>query len=168
MAVYHTVNENISRIRDFIFSNDRVKRYLFYNEDPLDTSKPEPTVDEINLNHLYPYPNNPTPEDNAISFINVYMFRGSRAGNNTIHRNIQIFVDILCHEELWLLDDGSGLTRPLEILDILDTNLPTIVTPSIRGELAFVDSPYIQYNNKFCGYRLIYEITNFSEGCLDV
>lgn len=164
--VYKTVNENIARIRDFIFENENVKRYLFYNDNPLDASKPIPTIGDIDLKHSFPYPNNPEPEDEAISFINVYMFRGSRANGNTLQRNIQIFVDILCHEELWLLDDGSGLTRPLELLDILDTNLPNIVTPSIRGELAFVDSPYIQYNKRFCGYRLIYEITNFSEGCL--
>lgn len=164
MSVYNTINENINRIRDFIFSDETTKRYLFYNSRPLDLEKDIPTIPQINLNHLYPYPNNPDVEDEAKSFINIYMFRSTNSGN-TIHRNVSVFVDILCHETLWLLDDDSGSIRPYILADILDRNIPKIMTPAIRGNMIFSGLSYIQYNNRFCGYRLTYELTNFSEGC---
>lgn len=165
MAVYRTIGTNIKDIIDFIVQNDELKLLLKYTgSNALEESANNVSIKDLMENNIYPYANIAEPEDNVKSFISIYLWDGKKAGvNNIYHRNARIYVDILCHESIWTLDDG--LFRPYLILDDLDTQIPEIRTESTRGTLSYVDTVYIRYNTKFCGYRLIYEVTNPSKRC---
>jgi len=165
MAVYRTMGNNIKTIIDFISTDDELKLLLFHNgRDALDNNPDDITVKDMVSSHIYPYPNLYTPIDEAKSFVSVYLFNGKNAGSNNIYqRDAKIYVDILCHESIWTMDDG--LIRPLLLLDDLDTKIPLLDTEAIRGKVSFVSSDFIQYNTNFCGYRLIYSVTNSSRDC---
>lgn len=167
MAVYETIGTNVKDIIDFIVQNNELKLLLYYNDkDALDGIADDILIKDLLEQNIYPYPNITVPEDNAKSFISIYLYNGKNAGaNNVYQRNATIYVDILCHESLWTMD--NGLIRPYLMLDDLDTQIPSIDTDSIRGNLSHVDTVYIRYNAKFCGYRLIYTVTNSSKECFD-
>lgn len=165
MAVYRTIGTNIKDIIDFIVQNDELKLLLNYSgNNALEESAVDVSIKDLMKNNVYPYANLSEPEDNVKSFICIYLWNGENAGANNVYQtNARIYVDILCHESIWTLKDG--LFRPLLILDDLDTEIPNIKTDSIRGNLSHNGTIYIKYNTKFCGYRLIYTVTNSSKEC---
>ena len=158
MAVYDVVNDNVNNIIDFVVNNDNLKLLLAITDANALSQDPN-NVDVASLlsSNVNPYAKIPDVEDDAISLINIYMYNGKNAGsNNTFQHTVKIFVDIICHETLWKLE--NGVIRTYKILDILDTNLSVMETDSIRGNLAHVDTVYVTYNAKFCGYRLVYTL----------
>ena len=165
MAVYRILNENIKNIIDYIVTNDELRLLLGDSgKDALSNSPSSIGIKELMENHIYPYANLSEPEDNQKSFICIYLWNAKNSGKNNVYqRDTKLFVDIICHEKIWTMDDG--LIRPLLLLDDLDTQIPEIETKSIRGSFVYLDTNYIHYNDKFCGYRLIYSITNSSKGC---
>jgi len=165
MSVYRTVNDNIKDIIDFILGNDELKVLLNNAEKDSLTIDPNTiSLSDLMEKNIYPYPNISVPEDDVKSFISVYMNNGKNAGSGNVYqRDAVIFIDIMCHEQCWKLD--NGFIRPLLILDNLDKNVPLLSTQAIRGSLSYKDTVYLQYNKKFCGYRLIYSVTNPSRGC---
>ena len=165
MAVYRDVGTNIKSIIDFIIQDDELKSLLYYKDnDALNNDSSNISIKDLMENNIYPYPNIVEPEDNVKSFVCIYMKTGLNAGSNNIYqRNVKIYVDILCHEQIWTINDG--LIRPLLILDDLDTQIPDIKTKAIRTHLSHESTVDIRYNAKFCGYRLIYEMTNSSKRC---
>ena len=165
MAVYDVVNENVNNIIDFVVNNDNLKLLLAITDANALSQDPN-NVDVASLlsSNVNPYAKIPDVEDDAKSLINIYMYNGKNAGRANVHqRDVKIFVDIICHETLWKLD--NGIIRPYKILDTLDTKLPTLKASSIRGKLAHIDTVYLTYNSKFCGYRLVYTLTNPTKNC---
>ena len=167
MAVYETLNNNVNNIIDFIVNNDELKLLLYYaDSEALSKSVGNVDISLLLKNNIYPYANIPDVNDDAKSLINIYMYNGKNAGrDNVFQHTIQMFVDVICHETLWKLD--SGIIRTYKMLDVLDKNLSVLETDSIRGNLSHIDTVYISYNKKFCGYRLIYTLSNHSRECFD-
>ena len=163
MAVYKKVNENIRSIIDFISKNSDLKKLIAYdNGNPLAES--EPFIHNLINDRVYLSMKIVTPDTNAKSYISIYKNYSNMGRKNDIYnRNVFINIDVVCHETLWLLDSGD--IRPLLILDAIDSKLTDISIDSIRGNLIFKDCKHLIINDKFSGYRFIYELTNFSKDC---
>lgn len=163
MGIYGSANSSIKKITDFLITKDEIKQILYHNDDPF--SKNPNLITPIDLidNNIYKYAKINIPEDEIKTIMCIYLNDTRKAGlHNTTQRDINIFIDILCHEKLQLLNDD---VRLLLLMDYIDLYLPTIEIESIRSHLVFVDDFKIAYNKTFQGYRLVYQITNSAKKC---
>lgn len=171
MGVYKSARKLLNEMIQDIVTNQFIMKYVVYDRcdiDPLAL----PNIDNP-IQYLYnpqnPNPDNfeyrifqipkiPTVEETKKTIITGRIFETKEIRNNPYFKDYVVAFDIISHIDLWAIK--GGLIRPLEIMELINELYNQKYTTNSMKPLYPKSDPYIQYNNLFCGYRLIYEATN--------
>jgi len=163
MALLGNLENNLVELLKSLMNNDDFSKLVSIDSpNALSQSSSDDFFSLINERlFLKPKVNYPTSEEET--YICIYMGEGDKAGvNNTKHNNLSIVVDIIVHLNLWDLEDNK--TRPYRIVDIIYDNFIASDIKGVRGELVFMSTKLMRYNEKFMGYRIFFQYTG-STGC---
>jgi len=152
-------NNLVVLLKSLMKEEDFVKLISIDNPNALSQSSSTTFFDLINERlFLRPRINLPTSEEET--YLCIYLSRGNRAGrNDTIHNNIYIVVDIMCHLNLWDLENNK--IRPYRITDIVFERFMQSNIKGVRGNLV-LDGNFelMRFNEKFMGYRMFFKYTS--------
>lgn len=159
MSKFDEMNDNIKEITQTLLDCQNLCKLLYYNSlTPLSESNINDTSILL-LNNIYPIPIDPNIEDEPKSIITIVLDDSSLAKNNIGYKTSKIVFNILCHLDLWLLDDTK--IRPYSVLSEIDTlfNQQRIAT---IGKLEFERCRWIASNVKWHGYQVSYKVYDFN------
>lgn len=156
-----SVEKDFSLIVDKILKNPRLKKMLYYNtEDAL--RKPNLTEEQSisllgkqikNVPKIY-------VDQPLYSYIIVSFDLFTPNPINPEFRNNHIIFDILCHYDVWQLEDFQ--LRPYRLASELDQMLDKEKLTGI-GELKFLGGELNNSNDDFAGITLVYEAIHGEE-----
>lgn len=154
------LNTNMNYVIQLLLENQNLLKLLYYND-----NNPLSQPDIINpksllFNHIYPLPKIADVAENQKSIISV-MFSNAhlnREGNIKL-KDYKIIFYIMSHIDLWKV---SGGIRPLLISHELDNIFNEKSVKQFVGRILFGDWIYKEFNNKYYGYYLTYDISNFN------
>ena len=149
-----SINKDMRLLVDKIFSNDRLKKLIYYtSRDAL--NKPnltqEQTLSLFNKNiKIVPklYVDNEVLNYIWIKFDNFFESSNPEFRDNTIE------FDIVCHFDQWQMEDFN--LRPYRIAAELDSMLDKQKLTGI-GQLQFMGAKHININDEFAGICLMYQ-----------
>ncbi len=151
-------DEYLLNILNKLLTNNDICKLLYYNdEDPL--INPDLADNEVLMfNKIYPYPFNIDIQENATSFINVFIDNFDMKGNS-VYINGDIVFLILCHKSLWKI---KGSLRPSKIKNEIFKvfNNQSIGT---MGKVKFANGSVFVGNKDYYGYKLRFKITDIDK-----
>lgn len=132
-------------------------------KDGLDIASTLNMVELYQAQRLIPLDRKLDPNTDKGSYVLIYLENGSMAGTSNKYQNNVVFnLEILCHKDVWLLDedvDNNWRVRPYRLLEIVKEKLENIETnASFRGRLN-VGEPRRNVDFFYSGYRISFEIT---------
>ena len=158
------LDENMTNIMLKMISSQNLCKYLYYtSKNPLI----EPDIKDAGmllLNNIFPIPKIPTVEENASSIINVVLDNFTL--HKTAYKNSMIIFNIMVHIDLWLInelinDEVKNKIRPFKILNEMDILFNGQRVVGI-GKLEINNCKWLIYNDKYYGYLLSYNVTEFN------
>lgn len=167
MSVFSILADNLNDIMTMLITNDDIKRLLANNSrnalnEPIPTI---PTGDYFDK-YIFDLQKLPNVSDEVKTFICTEFVRARKAGSdNTYQYNVELHIDILTHIDTWKL--YGKRKRIYTLSDLIDIQIKSIKTSSIKGEFTFSDWSKIIYDSDatWQGRRLIYTVTNSSQNC---
>lgn len=147
------LSPNLVLIIDEILNNQNICKYLYYNtKNPLGESNLTLPANSLKLTKVYPCRINTAITDECTQ-LRIY-YPGAKLNAVGATEDIWVSFDILCHINLWLINDGTNsLIRPYEIMkeltNLFDQSLSTV------GKLVFKEFNQIFVNDKFDCIRLM-------------
>lgn len=153
------LNNNMNYIIQLLLKNQNLLKFLYYNDyNPLsqpDISNPKSLL----FNNIYPLPKIQEATEEQKSIISVILSNAHLRDDNIKLKDYKIIFYIMSHIDLWTI---SGGIRPLLISHELDTIFNEIKVSQFVGKVLFGDWIPKEFNNKFYGYYMSYEVTNFN------
>jgi len=149
------LSPNLVLLIDEILTNQNICKYLYYDDkNPLGRSTIADTSGLL-LTKIYPYPFSSAIIDECTQ-LRIYYPDGEFDSTGVIEQSLVLF-DIICHKNLWLINDGTNsLIRPYEIMK----ELANLFKPSLGtvGKLKFKRFNHLFVNDKFDCIRLMAEM----------
>ena len=160
---------NLDDILLFIIQSDDMKRLLVNNnKNALTEPVPAIPISEYFDKFLFDIQKLPSISDEVKTFICLEFVRARKSGaNNTFYYEVELHIDMITHNDTWKLSGNKK--RIYTMSDIIDRQLKSLPTNSIKGEFTFDNWNKIIYDTDgmWQGRRLIYNITNLSKNCGD-
>jgi hypothetical protein len=159
MSKFSELNDNIKIIMETVLGSQDLCKLLYYTStNPLAEANLSDTS-VLLLSSIFPTPITPGVEDEPKNIITIVLDDFALGRDNNAFKTSKIVFNVLCHLDLWLLDDTK--IRPYSILNEIDTlfNQQRIAT---IGKLEFVSSRWIVANNKYHGYQCFYKVCDFN------
>lgn len=153
MVKLELLSPNLVLILNEIIQDKEIAKYLYYNQsNPL--TQPDIPLPAKNLmfKNVFPYPfdNAATVADG--SQVRVYYPNGYFE-NREIISDTAIVFDIIVAKSLWLVNDGSALLRPYEIMKNIVTLFSDRSVGTV-GRINFNRFVHLTVNDKFDAIRL--------------
>ena len=156
---FETLDSDIMTIIMTMMSNQNLCKLIYYDTStPLLEANIENTTSLL-FDRLYPIPITPLVTDDAKSFITVVLDDFQLGKTNIKFKTSKILINVISHISLWPIAEGK--LRPYGIMGEIDKlfNEQRIVG---IGKLIFERSNWIAANEKFMGYRLVYNVVEFN------
>lgn len=165
MGYFKELNQNINVILKLIFKNQDLLKYLKYG-DELPLSNPDIISPRSLINeNIFLTPKTPDAITEQCSILNIYFISSKPYRKNSGFRELYLCFDIMCHLDIWMLDDSK--IRPYCICEEIDTmfNNQQISELSLN-RVYFENDVIVKYSDYFYGYRLTYKLSSDSNvGC---
>lgn len=148
----------VTKCLEFIRTNDELLHYVCNSSGkPLEESIPD--WHDIIMKNVFPMPKDPDSVGTEKSFINVYMNTSNPYPSNPYFREDYLTVEVACHLETWMMDDGR--VRPYVMCNLIDEmlnykNLGSISIMKVYG----VGAKCVRFGSLFYGYRMVYKLSN--------
>lgn len=158
MGHYAEWQSIVNKVLEFIRNNEPLIK-LATNSSSNPYSLEAPDWNDVLMKNVFPMPKEPGSVSTEKTFINVYMYKGVMTENNPSYRNDYLFIEVGCHIETWLLDNGE--IRPYTMCDLIDEMLDnkSINDMSIQKVLPYSNTA-LKFGDMFYGYRMMYKLTN--------
>lgn len=158
MALFGKVENDIVNIFIKLSANQDFLKLISNDTPDALSESPSMTFGDLINVRLTLYPKIFIPESEQGSFVNIYMQKVSKLGqNNTYQYDMFYIVDVMSHLDIWTLTDNK--VRPYRLVDNIHDDLEDTNINGIRGKLTFQKCDYMVYSKNFTGYRLIYKLT---------
>jgi len=160
LSFFKDLNSKIIKIIEILESNQDLCKYLYYpNNDPLS----EPNIDDtsiLTMKNIFPLPKDTNAITDKISLINVYFQSSKPYRNNSGFREIYLCIDVMCHLDLWLIDEGIRAYCICNKIDEIFNN-QHISDLSINN-IYFENSQVSYYSDYYYGYKMVYKLSSES------
>jgi hypothetical protein len=145
-------------IEELLADQDLLKLLKYDSSTPLSQSDIA-TPSDLLFDRIFPYPKIPTAQEEQKTMLTL-MFSSGHLNNNIKFKTYKMVFNIICHVDLWRI---SGNIRPYMILHRIDTIFnEKRGSPFSLGKILFDGFQYREYNEKFSGFYLCYELTDFN------
>ena len=180
-GIFKTAENMINEMIYEIASNQGILKYIVYDDVSVDSitlanitnpsdyiySPEKPSPSDTRGFRLFPIPKIPNVEEQKKTFVSCYVVQTDAAGgNNPFFSDYNLCFDIISHIDTWCI--AGGIIRPLRIADGINDIFVQKQSENSMKKLYPIRNTYIQWNNLFCGYRLIYSATNFNKSLCGV
>lgn len=148
----------VTKTLELIKGNEELLQYTANSSgDP--TSAPPPEWENIIMKSVFPVPKDPESVGTQKSFINVYMNTSTPYVNNPFFREDYLNIEVVCHLETWMLDNGR--IRPYVMCNLIDEmlsyrNLGDISIQKVYG----LGAKCTRFGDMFYGYKMVYKLSN--------
>ncbi len=164
-AYFSTLEIKIRKIVEKVIESQDLCKLIYYNQpNPLD--QPDITDTSILImDKIFPLPKYSFSETDKGSRINIYFKNSQPYENNSGFRQIILCIDVICHDDVWIIDN-SGI-RPYALSNKIDEifNNQFVADLSMKN-IFFRNWGFVEYADFFHGYTLIYELSdNSNVGC---
>jgi hypothetical protein len=171
-GIYLTAELIINEMISDLISNQTLMKYVVYDDTSIDpATKPnvlnpsqyifKPEYPEVNTYRIFQIHKIPAVEENQKTIISAYLVKTKKIEDNPTYKDFIIAFDVITHININAIK-GCKL-RLLRILNEIDKVYNQKYTSQSIKKLFALDDTYIEYNNNFCGYRLLYSATNFAK-----
>lgn len=161
ISSFLSVEKDAEIILDKLYSNPRLKRLLYrLTPDALNAANltDEESQDLFKKNYISVIPTEEKKEaEGPLCQIFITFDSFLPSSKNPHFRDNCIGIDIICHFDVWQLDNGS--LRPFKIAGEIDSMLDGARLSGI-GVLNFLGADYISVKEGFGGYSLVYRATH--------
>lgn len=155
----NNISSNLVLIMQEIVNNQTLCKYLNYNQsNPLTQANLTLPANSLIMTKVFPYPFDVKTEQIDISQLRIYYPKGD-FGSNQVIENTDIWFDIVVakSKELWLVNDGTALIRPYEIMKNIINHFDGKSVSTV-GRLKFNRFYHVSVNEKFDCVRLVAEM----------
>lgn len=153
-----SVDKDINQICEMFLNNDRLCRLLYRTDSrPLDATNLTELekVELLSKKYIRTMPK-VTVDDKTLNYI-IISFDNFLPSGNPEFRNNDIVIDIICHYDQWMIQDG--LLRPYRIAGEIDSMLNGGRFSGI-GTLSFSKASQLMVNGEYGGIGLEYSATH--------
>ena len=148
----------VNKVLEKIRNNDLLLR-LACNEDNNPYEKEAPKWPDILMKNVFPMPKEPYSVSEQKSFINVYISETVPYENNPYYHEDYLFVEVGCHIETWLLDNGE--IRPYTMCAMIDEMLDNFsINDMSVNKVVPEQYKVLKFGDMFYGYRMTYKLSN--------
>jgi hypothetical protein len=169
MGIYQSAENMLNEMLYVIASNDDIMKLIAYDDtitSPLSSTpianpqdyiySPESPYD--NTYRLYPMCKIPNATEDKKTVICVELLKSKQIDNNPYFRHYIVAFDVVVHIDIKIIK--GGIRRDLQIMDRINELFNQKYNSDTMKRAFQEDDGYVQYNDKFVGYRLIYSFTN--------
>lgn len=163
MAHFDNLNSSIMTAIQLLLSDQTLCKLLYYAE-PNPLSQPDiPDTNILLMRNIFPLPKEPDSDKDQNSILCVYFYE-SQPYNNSGFRKVWICFDIICHLNVWMIDDAI---RTYSISNRIDALFNNRIVPELSINAIYFESwVNRKYSHYFYGYHLAYRLSNDSNvGC---
>lgn len=157
-ANFSTVENDLSKLIEKIFSNQNILKMLYYNTSDCllkDDITDDIIINEISQNNVRIVPKLEIPENKG-SYLIITFDQFSPNGSNPEFLDNMIIIDVLCPIDTWMMD--SYMLRPFKIMHELNSLLDKSKFNGI-GKVNFVGANLLNLGD-YTGYQLSYLVMN--------
>lgn len=157
MGKFNELNNNINKVLMKLISSENLCKLLYYDvSNPLSQADiSDKTV--LLYTKIYPYPFTPDSQTAESSILSV-IFNDFSLSPNPSFKNNSLELIIICHHNLWRIDE---MLRPFAILNELDEIFNNERVIGI-GKGEFRGCRLIWADKNWSGYKLMYENWEFN------
>jgi len=163
MAYFEDLNLQSNTTIQEITSSQNLCKLIYYNTlNPLsETNLTQNERISLLFNKIFPMPNWSFAEDCKDSRLCIYFGESTPYDSNSGFRPINLYIDVICHLDVWKITSGM---RPYLILNELDKlfNNQKISNISINKIYFLGLSPPVKFADYFFGYTLNYKVSTNS------
>jgi hypothetical protein len=164
MAYFSTLNSSIMVALQLLLADQELCKLLYYGE-PNPLSQPNiPDTNILLMKNIFPLPKEPDSEKDQKALVCAYFYESEPYRKNSGFRQVWLCFDIICHIDVWMIDDGL---RTYSISNRIDAMFNNRIVPELSINAMYFET-WIQrkYSNYFYGYHLAYRLSNDSNvGC---
>lgn len=171
MGVYLKAESVINDMIYSIVTNEELMKLIVYDTTITNPLSSTPVADpqqyiynpsEPNLNtyRLYPMMKIPNANEREMTIVCAELIRTESINNNPYYKNYIVSFNIITHAAVKTV--AGGIRRDLQILDRINELYNQKYSSDTMKPLFPLSDRYVQYNTNFCGYELIYSLTNVS------
>jgi len=164
MAYFELLDVGINVVLDEIFNDQDLCKFLYYNQpNPLDQNTITDTTSLL-LQNIFPMPKDPDAKEEKKSYLNIYFYNAKPFENNSGFKKTYLCFDIICHLDIWMINDGL---RPIKICSKIDRIFNNKYFKDLSlSKIFFADWRCNKYSDYFYGYNLVYSLGQDSNtGC---
>lgn len=164
MALFGNIEDNIVELLKALSQNkDFIKLISIDEKDALSQSATE-TFSSLIDKRLFMKTKVELPTSEEKSFVSIYLKNNQKVDRNNIYQyDTFLIVDVMCHNNLWDLDNNK--TRPYRLVDVLHDTFKDVKIKSITSGLTLQSNTLRYYSDDFRGYTLVYKYTGNINGC---
>lgn len=142
-------------VNQLLDSDDLIKLIKYDVSEPL--SKPiEATPTVLLFDRIYPIPKVPTVQEDKKTILSI-IFSNAILSDNIKIKDSKLIFWIMCHIDLWAVRDNL---RPFLIASEIDKIFNEKRGSQLSiGKVLFNSFVYREWDNRFCGYQLIYDVS---------
>lgn len=153
MVKLELLSPNLVIILNEIIKDNEIAKYLYYNQsNPLSQVDIPLPAKNLMFKNVYPYPFDNSAAATDTSQVRAYYPNGLFENREIIH-DTRIVFDIIVAKSLWLVNDGSPLIRPYEIMKNI-VNLFSDKSVGTLGKINFHRFVHLTVNEKFDAIRV--------------
>lgn len=153
----NNISTNLTLILQEMVKNQNICKYLNYNQkNPLSQNNLTLPLNSLIMTKIFPYPFDVSTVDEDMSNVRVYYPKGDFT-NNQVIENTDVFFDIIVAKNLWLVNDGTSLIRPYEIMKEIYNDFQNKSVSTV-GRLKFKRFIHVPVNKSFDCVRLVAEM----------
>ncbi len=158
MGRFSELNDNVTYIKNLLLQNQNLLKLIYYdNANPLGGATITNT-NSLMFTRIFPQPKTISPAEGEKTIL-TYVFSNAKL-HKAKFKNNKLILNIICHINLWKIDDGI---RPYLITEEIDGIFNELTNSQLSvGNVSFNDWLYREYSNEFCGYMLIYNLCDFN------
>lgn len=163
MSGFKELNDYINKTLYYILESDDICKLLAYNTpDALNKDDIEDKSSLV-MNNIFPFVYVPPDEDNDEKkcIISVILEDFSNDGSSYFKKGF-ITINIICHQDLWKVDDGF---RPLLIMQSLELKFNKLYNKHNGlgiGGSTFESASHCWFSKDYSGYSVRYKAVSFS------
>jgi hypothetical protein len=157
LSKFKILNKRINKITQSLIANQELcKLLVYYTHNPLDMPNIEDTTTLLYEN-IYPYMVK-VPEDKEKVFVTIILDDFYKKDGEYVVNN-KIIVNVLCHSNLWRIDEGL---RPFAIMEQIDNIFNDTTNAGGIGKTQFSGSNFMTAEKDYTGYRITYDILSWN------
>lgn len=159
MSRFKELNDGLMEVISRLTESQELCKLLYYQSDnPLSEPDIENPFDSLFMKNILPIPKVPNVNKETESYLTI-IFDDMQIGRvNEGFKNAVLSFNILCHIDKWKL---NGNLRPYLIMSKIDELFNNQRVVGFR-KMHFESSRFFAVNDKYFGYRVDYNITDFN------